>query len=702
MFKPPRLVKVLLLSSALGACHGQIGGSSGDPGNPGDPGSNPSGPVNPGDPPAAPQPEPFEAVGARAYASKVKDLLTGLALTDKELAAVSADPKVMRTLIDGWMSLPSYRDKMMAFFAGAFQQTQLDPTDLEDQMKLGNLGMSGADQQRMLKSVVESFSRTVLALVDAKRPFTETVTTNRFMVNLPLMVMLSYMDATPQNDTGGAVGAGYWLTSKLGKGFQAVLTTNTDPTTLLPVAIPFTDSINPASPNFMHWSFVQPADLVKNKACTDPTLVTGNNIMPLALRALFGIRQACGGASSPLAQILPEDWTTWRMVTIRQPRAGEERTTFWDVAKLRASNELVLATPRVGFFTTPAFFANWPTNTSNSYRVTLNQTLIVALGRSFDDRATTVQISESSVDAQHAQPGTICYGCHQTLDPMRDFFKQSYSLTYSQQLSALDPKQPALPTEGVFSVEGGPVVRGQGVATLAGAMAAHPLFATAWTQRLCQLANAAACEVDDPEFKRVAAAFASSNFDFPTLVRELYSSPLVTYAARTATTTANGVVISIARRDALCDRLSIRLGLADLCNQQGASGLPKIGPQAHNLALGVPGSAYNRADATPVSPHDPNLFFSSATEKLCGALAGQLVEVPMTGRWKVADKATALSDFVTVLMGVPASEPLAPTLIDVLSRHFDAAVAAKETPADALRSTFTLACSSPLAVSAGL
>jgi hypothetical protein len=398
----------------------------------------------------------------------------------------------------------------------------------------------------------------------------------------------------------------------------------------------------------------------------------------------------------------PEDWNTWRMVTVRTPQANEERTTFWELPKMRDphTTELVLAAPRVGFLTTLAFFANWPTNPSNSYRVTVNQALIVALGKSFDDRNTTVQVAETSVDAQHAQPGTVCYGCHQILDPMRDFYKQSYSLTYFQQLSTLDPKNPPLPSEAVFSVDGA-VVRGNGVGALARAMASHPRFAIAWTQKLCQLANASSCDEEDPEFKRVAQVFAASGFDWKVLVRELFSSPLVTYAERTQSADKAGVVLSITRRDNFCDRLGNRLAVKDLCNQQGESGLPKIAGQARNLSLGIPGSAYARADEHPVAPHDPNLFFVSATEKICMAVAGQVVE-GATGRWKVAAKEAAFADFVSLLMGVPANDPLAPRLVDVLARNYAAAVAAKEMPADALRSAFTLACSSPLAVSSGL
>src|SRR4029434_2347425 len=115
------------------------------------------------------------------------------------------------------------------------------------------------------------------------------------------------------------------------------------------------------------------------------------------------------------------------MVTIRRPNAGEERTIFWDLPRLRdPKSDLVVNTPRVGFMTTLAFFANWPTNTSNSYRVTTNQTLIVALGKSFDDRRTTVHANETSSENMHVKPDTPSFGCHSTLDPMRDFFRQSF------------------------------------------------------------------------------------------------------------------------------------------------------------------------------------------------------------------------------------------------------------------------------------
>ncbi len=679
----PRLL--LLAMCAVAACHVSSGGVGSSP-----PPSDPN----------TPTPPAYKPLPPRAYAAKVKDLLTGLPLQDDELAAVNADPQALRRLIDGWMALPTFRAKMLEFFKKAFQQTQLVPADLDDQLQLNSAGASGADQRLMVRSVEESFARTVLALVDEHRPFTETVTTTRFMLNVPMMAALAYMDAVPQDDLGKVLPAGSWLLAKYGgpKNFKFTLTTNTDPATGAATPIPFEQSIDPASPNFMKFTFTQP-DPTKYMPCADPIVVMGAGAVQAVFRALFGSRRNCNGAPPATTLFSPEDWNTWRMVSIRAPRAGEERTIFWELPKMRdpKTTELVLATPRVGFLTTLAFFANWPTNPSNSYRVTVNQALIVALGKSFDDRNTTVQVSETSVDAQHAQPGTVCFACHQVLDPMRDFYKQSYSLTYFQQLATLDPKNPPLPPEGVFNVDGS-TVRGNGVAALAAAMATHPRFATSWTQKLCQAANASACDENDPELQRVAQVFTASNFDFQTLVRELYSSPLVTYAQPTATSAKTGVVLSIARRDNYCDRLGNRLGYRDLCNQVGESTVPRVAGQLRNLSLGLPGSGYARADEHPVTPHDPNLFFISATEKLCMAVAGQVVE----SRWKVTAADAAFQEFVTLLMGVPASDPLAPKLKDILARNYGKAIAAKETPADALRSVFTLACASPLAISSGL
>ncbi len=694
------LLAVAIPALALGGCIDKLGGKvTGGESKPPAGSTPPPGVGQPGDPQPPP---PFEPVSPAASAAKVKDLLTGLPLTGDELAAVSSNRASLRGLIDAWMGLPQFRDKMIEFWKSAFQQTQLDITDLDEQLRLDSADVNRDDQRRMLTAVEESFARTVWELVAQGRPFTETVTTTKFMLNLPLMVALSNMDAAPRNDTGRPVPAGYWLMNKYGgQSFHMTMVTGLDPTTGVVTPIPMEETLNPASPNFMKFNFQQP-DPARYMPCAEPVTVMGARAFERVFGALFGSRDACQGAPNAPSQFTDADWNTWRMVEIRPPKSGEERTAFWDLGKLRDPNthELILAMPRVGFMTTLGFFSNWPTNPSNTFRVTTNQSLIVALGRSFDDRTTTVQVSETSVEALHVMPGTPCYGCHVTLDPMRDFFRQSYSITYYQQLEV--SRRNPVPTEAVFSVDGSPPVRGKGVETFAQAVAQHPRFAVAWTQKLCQLANAASCHEEDPEFQRVVAAFRDSNHDFKTLMRELYSSALVTYADKTATTEADGAVISIARRETLCARLSNRLGVADACNIKGQSGLARqAATSARNLSFGIAGSSYARADETPVMPHDPNLFFSSATEKLCMLLAAQLVE-GMNGRWRTAQFNAALDEFVSVVMGVPAGDERAPLLRLVLARHYDAALAAREKPADALRSTFVLACSSPNSVSSGL
>ncbi len=205
-------------------------------------------------------------------------------------------------------------------------------------------------------------------------------------------------------------------------------------------------------------------------------------------------------------------------------------------------------------------------------------------------------------------------------------------------------------------------------------MAEHPAFPMAWARKLCQFGNSSECPEGDPELQRVATKFRESNFDFYTLVREVFSSPLVTYTEKTKTADEIGVTIGIARRESLCARLSTRLNIADVCNLNGTTALPRtLVTSAVNLSAGIAGSTYARADVQPVMPHDPNLFFSSATEKLCMMLAGHLVETA-TGPWKTATKDAALNDFVHVLMGIPPNDERAPLLRGVLVKHYDAAI----------------------------
>ncbi len=102
-----------------------------------------------------------------------------------------------------------------------------------------------------------------------------------------------------------------------------------------------------------------------------------------------------------------------------------------------------------------------------------------------------------------------------------------------------------------------------------------PLFAVSVAQQLCFWANSNACSQSDPVFRGIVADFVSSNYNFPALVKELFSSALVTGAAATTTYPADSsgnetVPISISRQAHLCAALSNRMGISDVCALQAA------------------------------------------------------------------------------------------------------------------------------------
>ena len=57
-----------------------------------------------------------------------------------------------------------------------------------------------------------------------------------------------------------------------------------------------------------------------------------------------------------------------------------------------------------------------------------------------------------------------------------------------------------------------------------------PLFGVAVTQQLCFYANSAPCSTTDAEFRRVVRSLTSSNYNYGTLLKEFFASPLVTGA----------------------------------------------------------------------------------------------------------------------------------------------------------------------------
>jgi len=408
------------------------------------------------------------------------------------------------------------------------------------------------------------------------------------------------------------------------------------------------------------------------------------------------------GGSADAAQLTTSDFSDWQLVELRAPKKGENLSAFYDLPSLRAATELLVSLPRLGFFSTPAFFANWQTNTSNQMRVTLNQTLVVALGAQVDGSDTTQTAGNPppGLDTTHASAGA-CKLCHQTLDPLRSIFSATYSWNYHSQLDPTWSGQP-----GVFSFQG---VQ-KPVATLsdfAEVLAEHPLFSKAWVQKLCYYANSAACVESDPEFQRIVKAFQDSHFSWNGLISELFSSPLITNAQHTATYDAHGEVLAVSRRDHLCAALDNRLGFADVCGLHAVTAA-QVRAIVPSIAAGLPSDGYGRGSVAPVLPNQPTLFYRAGLENICEAVAAQTIDVaaakqlPNVKLWSSKAADDAIADFVHLVMALPPGDSRSAQATSLLEAHYTKATQSGATASNALKSTFVVACLAPSSVSIGL
>jgi len=633
----------------------------------------------------------IEPVTVAASLTKVKGLLTGLPPTDAEVAAVQADPKALRGLVEKWISTPQHAAKLLGFFANAFQQSQAVSADFNDQ--LGDA--QGVVDARLLANLRESFARTALQLVQDGEPFTSTMTTRRFMLTPRMMLLYAYLDGIEVSDSGNSVD----LFARANPGFSFTLTATKG-------VIPLSETFDRQSPNYMIFYAPQLAGAAYDGLCPqDPIVYDGRDGQSSVSAALYvtlqgkpdsfsvldgnGKQHTCQPPAFPAAYqpLTVGDSQQWNMVEIVQAGPDQGVSSVLDLVNFRTGGNLLLRTPRVGFFTTPSFLAEWNTNNSNQARVTANQTLIVALGHAINPQNATLPPSTASVDQTHAPQGTACYACHQSLDPMRQFFRRQYSYYFHPQTN---PEEISLP--GSFGFRG-VSVSGSSIFDLASQLAAHPDFAGAWVQKLCTWANSARCDETDGEFARVAAMFSNSYYNWKTLEVTLFSSPLVTYLAPTRTVSQTGEVFPVSRRDHLCGSLSNRLGITDVCGLDVNTVVPQDLRPVQFIARVLPSDSYSRGAEDSVLANDPNLFFRTGMENICATLATRLIDAGAGTRWSSAAADAAIADFVHTLMGLGASRDATP--LSILGEHFQSARTAGLSASDALRSTFVLACISP-------
>jgi hypothetical protein len=662
---------------------------------------NAGAPAEPAGAPAASplaQASSFQPNPPSVYVAKVKNILVGLPPTTAEIQTVEGDPTQLASLIDEWMTYPEYTAKMQRFFELAFQQTQVNVTDFADMSYPRQIDVNGSTTNLLVENLQESFARTMIQILSQGQPLTQATTTQTFMMTPAMMELYAFFDAWGVDDANvdhdrfKAANPTLKITAEAAAG-----------------PIPISETLDPTSPNYMHWydpDVANAATYQQNAGCNQDPITyaaSAGTLHYLLYGALDGRTSPTGarclqyGGTAAAPQLTASDFSTWKMVTIRRPNAGESPTLFYDLPTLRSTSELVLTIPRVGFFSTPAFFANWQTNTSNEMRVTTNQALIVALGSSIDGTDTTVPTTTPGLDAQHAAPGTACFSCHQLLDPTRSILSASYSWNYGQQV---DPTWSGV--NGLFAFRGviKPVTSVMDFATT---LETHPLFASAWAQKLCYYANSTACETSDPEFQRIVTDFVNAGYSWSTLVREILSSPLTTYATSTQTVADQGETVAVSRRDHLCAALNGRLGLTDVC---GLLATTKVTTDIPEIVAGLPSDGYGRGAVAPVLPNQPSLFYRAGTENICETVAGLVIDATGAAagvtHWSSANPNAAIADFVSTVMALTPSDPRSAPATSLLQSHFQAAVASGASASSALKSTFTAACMAPTAVSIGL
>lgn len=651
---------------------------------------------------------PFEPDAPRTYVTKVKTLLTGGVPAADELAQVERDPGALAPLVRGWLASSPSRQILLDFFADAFQQSQASADGLGDLYDQQN-----TPDPNLVLNLRESFARTAQAIADRKEPFNAVATTQRFMMTTAMMAYYAYTDTSGRDDTYKVNNRWYAANGNL----AVTLVEKRGPVTL-------TAAANPQSPDYL--TFYVPnlhalftansnatleADELAGCAATDPLRLDrstsdGGGAMLVAnlYRLLSGngvsvkkpsVRDAnqtyrCNVQGSALPFLTSTDYNDWREVTVRAPAGTEMPSTFFDLPTLRASTTLLMDSVRVGYFTTPAFLAQYPSNVSNSSRATANQALIVGLGGQVDGSAQLPLTFPTAIDPEHAA-NPACFACHQSLDPMRQYFRQSYSVTYSKQT---DKKVYLYPAGFSF---GGTTGAGEGVGDFAQQIAQHPAFAAAWVVKLCSWATSTPCLPTDPEVLRLAADFQANNLDFYRMAEQLFSSPLVTYAKPTLSARTNGKQASIARRHQLCAVLNARLGLTDVCerSRQRDDGGNNVPSRTASMA----GDLYVRGGSAPLYLTTPDPFYANQLENVCALLASTQIDVK-DAPWATSDALdAALARIASDLLGL--SEQEAPDVVALLQAHYDAAFAASKSASRALRSTFVAACRSPLVAGVG-
>ena len=399
-----------------------------------------------------------------------------------------------------------------------------------------------------------------------------------------------------------------------------------------------------------------------------------------------------------------EDWRTVRLTQGSSPANYQHDTGFLN--SLRAigdGDQYALFAPRVGFFSSHVFMQNWETNGDNQFRVNTNQTVIAALGLSFEAGDTTPPNHLEGLDEEHANPGTDCYACHQHLDPMRTVFNKHFNP------ANLRARQTPQNTRMDFAFHGEREAI-QTVDDFANALANHPTFATAWVGKLCQWANSFECDQQDAEFQALVSRFVNTNYDMKDLFIRFFSSPVFIKAVGDA----SEAVVSINRRDHFCDAIRVRINQV-----RETRGLPVVNTdycglnRLRNYQDLIPKDTYARGGTTFLQPNQSDIFVSRSVETFCQDLARNVAGTGANDTFSTRRLDNSLDDLTSSIMGIPEAGENYSTARTTLEQFYNVARAAQcsstdeielgDAPScglglnerDSIRLTWQMACSSP-------
>ena len=191
-------------------------------------------------------------------------------------------------------------------------------------------------------------------------------------------------------------------------------------------------------------------------------------------------------------------------------------------------------------------------------------------------------------------------------------------------------------------------------------IAEHPQFALGWVQKLCFFANSDGRDANDPEFQAIVRRFRNRGFNLKEMMLDLFSSHLVTGRAAGNGAQNSAQTISITRRTHLCNLLSNRTGVDNLCAQRRIS----------NVIGLIPDDDFARGAVDPTMPVLPNPVFLAAAEEVCDAVARTVVNNG-SERFSPRDPDQALRRIVNELVGLVGQPDRASTSLEIITEHYN-------------------------------